>query len=163
MYLGVIATVVNGTFAQQPIRRIEPGEYADYVDEKIQSRIETELKLSEPQWLVTTVKYSPNKDYSHGSYRLLELKQGTTTVTVGITYFKSVEDAAKNIQYRWFLIQMPRFEAVKGVGDEAYSLTGKGPLLFRVQSLVVRIDSSDQSLDTEKAVAHTIVVGVHAA
>ena len=142
---------------QEQVVRIERGEYADQLDEDIENRIETELRLGNPQWSVTILKHS-----SQGGHRLLELKHGTLRVTAGIVYLKSLEDAAKALQYRLNTIQIPRFKKLAGLGDEGYTMTEIGPLLFRVQMIVVQIESSDQSIETQTAVAKRIISSVHA-
>ena len=142
---------------QEQVVRMERGEYADQVDENIENRIETELRLGDPQWSVTILKHS-----SQGGRRLLELKHGTLRVTAGIVYLKSVEDAAKDLQFRLQTIQIPRFKKLAGLGDEGYTMTEAGPILFRVQVIVVQIESSDKSIETQNAVAQRIISSVHA-
>ena len=142
---------------QEQVVRIERGEYADQLDEDIENRIETELRLGDPQWSVTILKHS-----SQGGRRLLELKHGTLRVTAGIVYLKSLEDAVKDLQYRLYTIQIPRFKKLAGLGDEGYTMTETGPLLFRVQMIVVQIESSDQSIETQTAVAQRIISSVRA-
>jgi hypothetical protein len=41
-------------------------------------------------------------------------------------------------------------------------MTEAGPLLFRVQMIVVQIESSDKSIETQNAVAQRIISSVHA-
>ena len=142
---------------QEPVVRIERGQYADQVDEDIENRIEADLRLGDPQWSVTILKHS-----SQGGHRLLELKNGTLRVTAGILYLKSAEDAAKDLQFRLHTIQIPRFKKLTGLGDEGYMMTETGTLLFRVQLIVVQIESSDQSIETQNAVAQRIISSVRA-
>jgi hypothetical protein len=142
---------------QEQVVRIERGQYADQIDENIENRIETELGLGDPQWSVTILKHS-----SQGGRRLLELKHGPLRVTAGIVYLKSVEDAAKDLQFRLHTIQIPRFKKLAGLGDEGYTMTEAGPLLFRVQMIVVQIESSDKSIETQNAVAQRVISSVHA-
>jgi hypothetical protein len=99
---------------QEQVVRIERGQYADQIDENIENRIETELGLGDPQWSVTILKHS-----SQGGRRLLELKHGPLRVTAGIVYLKSVEDAAKDLQFRLHTIQIPRFKKLAGLATRA--------------------------------------------
>jgi hypothetical protein len=144
------------TCLQQEVVRIERGEYAEHVDESTENRIEAALRLTDPQWSVTILLHS-----SQGGRRLLELKQGTLRVTAGITYMMSVADAAKELQFRLHTIQIPRFKRLEGLGDDGYLMT-ETTLLFRVGRLVVQIDSSDQSVETQTAVAQRIIASVRA-
>ena len=143
---------------QKPVFRIERGQVADQVDDPIEDRIENDLRLADPQWSVIILKHS-----SQGGRRLLELKRGTLSVTVGIVYLKSMEEAAKDLQFRLYTIQMPKFKKLEGLGDEGYTMTETGPLLFRVQMIVVQIESSDQSIETQNAVAQRVISSVYAA
>ena len=143
--------------SQEPVVSFERGQYADQVDEDIENRLEADLRLGDPQWSVTILKHS-----SQGGHRLLELKNGTLRVTAAILYLKSAEDAAKDLRFRLHTIQIPRFKKLTGLGDEGYMMTETGTLLFRVQLIVVQIESSDQSIETQNAVAQRIVSSVRA-
>ena len=58
------------------------------------------------------------------------------------------------------MIQMPRFKKLQELGDEGYMLTEHGSLLFRVKTLIVQIDSSDQDVEAQTAVAKRIISSV---
>jgi hypothetical protein len=157
LLVGVCGPAYGPTSArlQQQVVRIERREYADEVDEKVESRIETQLKLDDPQWSVTILKHS-----SQGGRRLLELQRGTPRVTVGIVYLKTEGEAAKDIQFRLHTIQMPTFKKLEELGDEGYTMTETGPLLFRVRMIVVQIESSDRSIVTQHNVAQRVIASV---
>jgi hypothetical protein len=153
---GTLGGPALACFQEQGVH-VERGQYADQIDVDIENRIENELKLGDPQWSVTILKHS-----SQGGHRLLELKQGTLRVTAGIVYLKTVGDAAKDLQFRLNTIQIPRFKKLAGLGDEGYIMTETGPLLFRVQIIVVQIESSDRSVETQNAVGQRIISSVRA-
>jgi len=143
------------TSFQQEVVRFERGEHPDKIDDDIENRIEAELSERNPMLAVTILKHS-----SQGSHRMLELKQGTLRITAYISYLKSVVDAAKELKFLLHMIQMPRFKKLQELGDEGYMLTEHGSLLFRVKTLIVQIDSSDQDVEAQTAVAKRIISSV---
>ena len=148
----ILTTIAHAAARQEKVFRIERGEYASQIDEKIQKRIEADLRQRDYNWEVTTLAHS-----STASHRLLELRQGDLKVTVSIQYLLTVDDAAKHLQYRLQMISMPRYKPLRGVGEEGYVLTEKGPIWFRVGKIVVSVTSSDGLVETQRIVTDRIV------
>ena len=158
MGIEVLATLAQAAMHQEKVIRVERGEYASQIDENIQKRIEADLSQRDPKWAVTTLAHS-----STSSHRLLELRQGKIRVWVSMQYLSTVEDAAKDLQYRLYTISMPRFKPLKGVGEEGYVMTEKGGILLRVGRVVVSVTSSDGLVEIERAVAERIFASARAA
>lgn len=155
--LQIVTTIAHAAAHQEKVFRIEHGEYASQIDENTQKRIEADLRQSDSNWEVKTLAHS-----STASHRLLELSQGDLKVTVSLQYLLTADDAAKHLQYRLQTISMPRFKPLRGVGEEAYVLTEKGPIWFRVGRIVVSVTSSDGLLETQRIVTDRIVASARA-
>ena len=154
----LLTTIAQATAYQEKVFRMERGEYANQIDEDIQKRIEADLGQGDLKWEVTTLAHS-----STASHRLLELKQGGIRVTVSIQYLSTVDDATRHLQYRLHMISMPRFKPIKGLGEEGYVLSEKGPIWCRVGKIVLEVTSSDGLIDTQRTVAGRIVSSANAA
>ena len=152
-----LAVLAQATPYQEKVFRMERGEYAGQIEENTQKSIEADLSRRDPKWEVKTLSHS-----STASHRLLELKRADIRVTVSLQYLLTVDDAAKHLQYRLHMISMPRFKPLKGVGEEGYLLTEKGPIWFRVGKVIVSVTSSDGLVETEQAVAERIVSSARA-
>ena len=153
----LLTTIAQTAAYQEKVFRMERGEYADQIDENTQKRIEADLGQGDLKWEVTTLAHS-----STASHRLLELKQGGIRVTVSIQYLSTVDDAAKHLQYRLHMISMPRFKPIKGLGEEGYVLSEKGPIWCRVGKIVVEVNSSDGLVETQRTVTGRIVASANA-
>ena len=148
--LGTISALAP-THGQEPVLRVERGEYADQIDEDIETKIVNNLQLLEPRWTVINLKPS-----SERGQRLLGLDRGPLRVKVSIEYMKTREDAANEVRFHLHTFQAHPFRKLDRLGDEGYALTENGFLLFRVDMIVVEIDSSDRSIETQTSIAQRV-------
>lgn len=144
---GVVPLVTSG----------DCGARAPAIDESIQARVVYDLTRLAPTWSVRTLLHS-----STPASRLLELTNGTLRITVSISYLATSDDAARSLQCRLRTIAMPRFRRVMGIGDEAFVLSSSS-LMFRAGRLLLQVDASDMSLDTERTIAMRVLASIAAA
>jgi len=128
------------------------GANASGIDDAIQSRIVHDLTRIPPTWSVQTQLASSSE-----AHRLLELTSAERRVVVSVSYLAGVDDAARSLRCRLMMITIPEFRPVDGIGDAAFVLT-KAHLIFRTGTMVFHVQSSDQSLDAELAIARRLIV-----
>jgi hypothetical protein len=137
-----------------PLPRTDCSLRAGGVDDAVQSRVIYDLTRLPPTWSVRTWVSS-----STATSRLLELTNGGVRVFVSVTYLTSSDDAVRMMRCGLAIITVPKFRRVAGIGDEAYVMTDSH-LMFRIGTLVLHVQSSDRSLDTEKAIAIRLIASM---
>jgi hypothetical protein len=138
-----------------PLPRLDCGLRAAGVDDDVQRRIIYDLTRLPPTWSVRTWVSS-----NTATSRFLELTSDRVRVFVSISYLVSSDDAARSVRCGLSMISVPRvFPAVADIGDEAYAMS-TSHLLFRIGALMVHVQSSDESLDTQKAVAIRLIASM---
>jgi hypothetical protein len=131
------------------------GEGRRNIDESMQSRIESELSQT-LSWHTKTLLHS-----STHNGRLLELVRDGVRVTISLHYLVTSEDAAKYLKCQLQTISVPRYKSVPDIGDEAYVLK-TSHLLFRTDTVVLGVDSQDQSFETEREIARHLISAIKA-
>ena len=134
--------------------RLSCGVQAAGIDDAVHNRIINDLMEVPPTWSVG-LRTSSNT----AANRLLELTADGKRVWVGISYLASRDDAALNLRCRLIVIPVLRHRSVAGIGDEAFVLT-ESVLLFRFGTLVFHVQSFDQLLDSEKAIAIRLIASI---
>jgi len=151
----VSATSIRAARHQDSVGLNVCGEKRGNIDESIQSRIESELSQTQG-WHTKTLLHSSTQNG-----RLLELVRDGVRVTVHLNYLVTSEGAAKYLKCQLQAISLPRYKSVPDIGDEAYVMTASH-LMFRSDTVVLYVNSQDQSFETEREIARHLISAIKA-
>jgi hypothetical protein len=142
LYVGllVLATAVTAesTVLSQTVRTHEPGLYATRISGSTRSQIEQAVSGFEPGWASTPHTMCGG----HGC--LFEFAKGDQFLRIEVTFMESSAEATKQLDYRLNAVALPEYRPLEGVGDEAFLVTDRGPILFRAGTAVVSVKRNHQ-------------------
>jgi hypothetical protein len=98
----------------------------------------------------------PAGSISRGSHAAFDWKLDEETVTIFIFEGSSTEEAIKNLKFSLSTIQMPKYNPLSGLGEEAYLITSSGPIIFRRSNVMTTVVGISTQMEIVKRFAQHI-------
>jgi len=123
----------------------------------VEKAVENALGLNETDWKLTD-------HHKANATSFWTWKHGRGEISFTVSYLVSSEDAQREIKLTLTSIALPspRFQAVNGLGDEAYVVT-EGDIIFRTKNVAVQLRGYKVKTTVLKRFAERIANAVSAA